>query len=506
MLENLIQDFAHQLGHWAYLFVAFMAAAETAAFLGFIAPGEFTIILGGVLAGEGTLSIQLLIGIVWVSIVIGDSIGFLIGHRFGRNLLIKHGPKVRLSEERLQQVEAYFQQHGGKTIFFGRWVGFVRPLMPFTAGSSGLPYRRFLPYDVLSAGLFGSTFTLLGYIFWRNIDTVTAVAGRGAIGIGVLVALVIAGRWAFKRLRHREDRERFAAALERLAERPALRPLATLLRVFWRFLLRPLWLAVLRPFGRYVLKPAWAVLRPPLRFLGQRLLPGGLGIEFTTLVAIAAVSAYAFGAYTDVISSAPLLITPGDGSAQDIARDMQTGMLTSAAKAVSWFGRWPIAAAVLAIASVALVIRRRHLETISLVVGFATSQAGVYITKAAVERPRPSDPLVDVGTGSSFPSGHAATAVAYVALAVIVARELRHHTARVAVITVAIALAAAVGLSRVYLRAHYLSDVTAGWAIGAIGFSLCGCVAVVVSYLRNNGRTRSEPAAAPQPLSSPSDG
>ncbi len=503
MLENLIQDFAQQLGHWAYLFVAFMAASETAAFLGFIAPGEFTIILGGVLAGEGTLSIQLLIGIVWVSIVIGDSIGFFIGHRYGRNLLVRHGPKIRLSEERLQQVEAYFQRHGGKTIFFGRWVGFVRPLMPFTAGSSGMPYRRFLPYDVLSAGLFGTTFTVLGYIFWRNINTVTAVAGRGAIGIGVLVALVIVGRWAFKRLRHREDRDRFVAALERLGERPALRPPAALLRLFWRFLLRPLWLAVLRPFGRHVLAPAWAVLRPPLRFLGHRLLPGGLGIELTTLVAIAAVSAYVFGAYTDVISSATLLITPGDGTAQDIAREIQTGTLTSLAKAVTWFGKWPVAAAVLAVASIWLLMRRRLLQTTSLVVGFAISQAGVYITKAAVERPRPSEPLIDIGSGSSFPSGHAATSVAYVALAVIVARELRTHTARVAVITVAIVLAAAIGLSRVYLRSHYLSDVTAGWAMGALGFSLCGCVAVVVSYLRNNGRSRSEPAAVPQPLSNP---
>ena len=58
-------------------------------------------------------------------------------------------------------------------------------------------------------------------------------------------------------------------------------------------------------------------------------------------------------------------------------------------------------------------------------VGFAISQAGVYITKAAVERPRPSDPLIDIGSGSSFPSGHAATSLAYVALAVVVARELR---------------------------------------------------------------------------------
>ena len=143
MVEDLIRDVAESLGSWAYLLVAVMACAETAAFLGFIAPGEFTIIIGGVLAGEGTLSIQLLIGIVWASIVLGDSIGFYIGRRAGRNFLLKHGPRVRLTEERIKQVEAYIERHGGKTIFFGRWVGFVRPLMPFTAGTSGFfPYSK----------------------------------------------------------------------------------------------------------------------------------------------------------------------------------------------------------------------------------------------------------------------------------------------------------------------------------------------------------------------------
>jgi membrane protein DedA with SNARE-associated domain len=211
VIENLIEDIAHSLGSWAYLLVAVMATAETAAFAGFIAPGEVTIIIGGVLAGEGTLSIQLLIGIVWASIVLGDSIGFMIGRRYGRNFLLKHGPKIRLTEERLKQVEDYFKRHGGKTIFFGRWVGFVRPLMPFTAGSSGLPYSRFLPYDVLSAGLFGATFSLLGYIFWRNFDTVASIVGRGALGLGILVALIIGGVWTFKRLRHEEQRRRLAA-------------------------------------------------------------------------------------------------------------------------------------------------------------------------------------------------------------------------------------------------------------------------------------------------------
>src|SRR5437867_13118972 len=102
-MEQLIQDLAHSLGSWAYLLVSFMATAETAAFLGFIAPGEFTIILGGVLAGEGTLSISLLIGIVWASIVIGDSIGFTLGRKLGRSFLVRHGPRVRLTEDRLRR-------------------------------------------------------------------------------------------------------------------------------------------------------------------------------------------------------------------------------------------------------------------------------------------------------------------------------------------------------------------------------------------------------------------
>src|SRR4029453_9220478 len=103
-MEQFIEHLAHSLGAWAYLLVAVMACAETAAFLGFIAPGEFTIIIGGVLAGEGALSSQLLIAIGWASIGLGDSIGFSLGRRLGRNFLLKHGPRVRLTEERLKQV------------------------------------------------------------------------------------------------------------------------------------------------------------------------------------------------------------------------------------------------------------------------------------------------------------------------------------------------------------------------------------------------------------------
>jgi membrane protein DedA with SNARE-associated domain/membrane-associated phospholipid phosphatase len=495
VIENLIEDLAHSLGHWAYLMIALIATSETAAFLGFVAPGEFTVILGGVLAGEGTLSIQLLIGIVWASAVIGDSIGFYLGRHYGRSLFLRLGPKVRLEERRLTQVEAYFRRHGGKTIFFGRWVGFVRPLMPFTAGTSRMPYRRFLPYDVLSAGLWSATLCLLGYVFWRNFSTLTSIAGKGAIGLGIVVAIVVGAIVAFKRLRHPEERERLAAFVRRLERRRALRPFALVLRALWRAVLRPLW--------RYVLFPVWRVVFPFLRFLAHRLTPGELGLEFTTLVAIAAVSGFVYIAYTDVISSAPALITPGDDFAGDVARDIESGFLTAIAKAISLLGKLGVGIALIAITVVALAAIRRWIEAAVLALGFAAGQVAVHVTKAAVDRPRPSGGLIDVA-GSSFPSGHAQIAIAYVAVAIVAARSIKHATARVALVTTAIVLAVLIGLSRVYLRVHYLSDVTAGWALGLFAFSLLGSVAVFISYLRHNGRARERPRA--RAIGVPGDG
>ncbi len=121
-----------------------------------------------------------------------------------------------------------------------------------------------------------------------------------------------------------------------------------------------------------------------------------------------------------------------------------------------------------------------------LAVGIGLTFAGVHEIKDAIDRPRPDGGLVDA-TGSSFPSGHAAYSTFYVWLAVTIVMRLRTGMTRgAAVVVVGIALTAAVGLSRVYLDVHYLSDVNAGWALGAAAFSLCAAVALVISALRQN--------------------
>ncbi len=93
--------------------------------------------------------------------------------------MLKHGPRVRITHERFEQVEGYFAKHGGKTILVGRFIGLVRALAPFVAGSSGMQYRAFVPYSVLGTGLWAATFSLLGYAFSQSLDEAAEIAGTG---------------------------------------------------------------------------------------------------------------------------------------------------------------------------------------------------------------------------------------------------------------------------------------------------------------------------------------
>jgi undecaprenyl-diphosphatase len=110
--------------------------------------------------------------------------------------------------------------------------------------------------------------------------------------------------------------------------------------------------------------------------------------------------------------------------------------------------------------------------------------------KEAVERPRPSGGLVDVG-GFAYPSGHAALGVSYLAIGIVLAR-VAPLSARVALGTSGLAMAVLVGLSRLYLRVHYLSDVVGGWATGLAAYSICGSIALVAAYLAHSFKSSPE--------------
>ena len=126
-VEQLIEDAGQALGKWTYLAVGVLAFLETGAFIGLVAPGETTVIVGGLVAGQGQISLLVLIAIVWSCAVAGRP------HLLLRSAAGSAGSswsstaaRVKITEERLEQVEAFFEKRGGMTILIGRFIGLVR--------------------------------------------------------------------------------------------------------------------------------------------------------------------------------------------------------------------------------------------------------------------------------------------------------------------------------------------------------------------------------------------
>ena len=453
-LQEALDQISSKLGDFTYLLVGLAAFLETGAFVGLVLPGETVVILGGAVAGQGETSLVLTIGIVWATALAGDSVSFELGRRLGRDFILRHGPKLRITPGRFARVEAYFSRHGGKTIVIGRFIGFVRALAPFTAGSSGMRYRYYLPFGVVGTGLWAAAFVLVGYFASQSLDAAARAAGRGTLLFGIVVAVVVAAVVAFRFLRRAENRRRLVAGMERHA---ALRPLLSV--------------------GR--------IVAPQARFLWGRVTPGELGLEFTTLLAILGVALYVVIAYTAVVSGDPGA-TPGDQGAFDLAHDLRTAWLTDAAKIVTVLGSTDVNVPLALVAAAILAVRRRWAEAAVLVAAVAIIYIGVAEIQDATARPRPAHPLVSA-SGSSFPSGHAAHAMIFPWLALTITVRVRPGiTGGSSLFILGIALAAVVGLSRVYLHVHYLSDVSAGWALGAAAFAACGAVAMVITHLRQN--------------------
>ncbi|HYJ21238.1 MAG TPA: bifunctional DedA family/phosphatase PAP2 family protein [Solirubrobacterales bacterium] len=456
-LQNLLEEISNALGAWTYLLVGFFAFAETGAFIGLVVPGETTMLLGGAVAGQGAIDIYLLIAIAWFAAWMGDTTSFFIGRRLGRDFVLRHGPRVGISHERFEKVEDYFSRHGGKTIFIGRWISLVRALAPFIAGSSGMRYRAFVPYSVLGTGLWASAHILIGYFFSRSVETGAEYAGRGAFLLGTLIVVVGGSIFLYRHFRVAANR---VEAVRWMEGNVATR-----------------WLVVL---GRRY--------RPQFEFLWDRVTPGGtFGLEFTSLMAVLAVSLFVLIAYGVLVGRDPGP-TPGDVTAMELAERLRAAWFTDFTKVFTFLGSGWFTWGLTAICTALLAARRRWAEVGVLLAGMTLSSIGILEIKDAVDRPRPDAPLAS-SFGSSYPSGHATHSVLYVWLAVTIVLRLRPGMARgAAVVATGFALTILVGLSRVYLNVHYLSDVSGGWALGAACFSFCAAVGLVITQVRQNPR------------------
>jgi membrane-associated phospholipid phosphatase len=246
-----------------------------------------------------------------------------------------------------------------------------------------------------------------------------------------------------------------------------------------------------RPLWHHVIRPAYRVLAPQVRFVWRRLTPGGLGIEFTSALAVSVVGLYVFAMYLMAVTSDPGP-TAADDFFQNLASDTRTNALVQVAKVVSVFGSTPVTGGLVLAGALALAWRRRPVEMLALLTGALTIWIAVQATKAGVDRPRP-EPQLTKTTGSSYPSGHAAYSTTYIALAVIGWRVLPGLATKTFVILIAALVTVAIGMSRIYLNVHWWSDVAGGWGLGCGIYAMAACVVLVVHHLRNTRAAEAVP-------------
>jgi membrane-associated phospholipid phosphatase len=183
-------------------------------------------------------------------------------------------------------------------------------------------------------------------------------------------------------------------------------------------------------------------------------------LRLPVLLAVTATAVFVALTVAVTVSSSPAF----DSRAFEIADSLRTPWLDTVARVVTKLGLIAIVGPAVLLGATVMITRHDRARTIALIVGAGLAWISVTIVKSAVDRPRPPHPLVHT-TGQSYPSAHAANSVGWLALAIALTVVIPTRAGRVAAITAGALLAVVVGLSRIYLRAHYASDVLAGEAL-----------------------------------------
>ena len=190
---HLLHHLHEFVSNYGYFAVFVLVALEST---GVPMPGETALVSAAVLAGRGDLQISLVIASAAAAAIVGDNVGYWIGREFGFPLIYRYGRYIRVDEGRLKVAQYLFQRHGGKIVFFGRFVAVLRAFAAFLAGVNRLAWPRFLVFNALGGVVWAAIFGLGGYglgqafeHYARPVGVIALIAAVvGAIGASRFVA------------------------------------------------------------------------------------------------------------------------------------------------------------------------------------------------------------------------------------------------------------------------------------------------------------------------------
>jgi membrane protein DedA with SNARE-associated domain len=200
VIESVVNGLGDAVDPWGYILLFALTLLEASAFIGLFVPGETALLLAGVLAQQGKVSLAGCIVCAVAGAILGDSLGYEIGRRFGpRMRKSRVGKKV--GEDKWTKAHEYLRDKGGRSIFLGRFIGVLRALVPAVAGDSRMRYRTFLFWNVLGALIATPAVILAGYFAGQSYKQLESKLSYAS---WVLLACVVAF-FAFKHFRKRNE-------------------------------------------------------------------------------------------------------------------------------------------------------------------------------------------------------------------------------------------------------------------------------------------------------------
>lgn len=440
----LLETFAWLPSGWAYYaLVGTISLLESLAGVGILVPGSVLIVFAGFLAAHGRGEYPHLVAVAAAGAVLGDLLSYWLGARLGA--VLRQRRFFRRRRQLLLRAEVFFAAHGGKSVFLGRFVGFLRPFIPFVAGSTQMRPLPFCLFALISGALWGVAYPGLGYFFGASWQRVQIWSGRLSAFIAILAALFILNTLFWRSL---------APHLARLCSR--------------------LWGRCRRAWSRGLATPAMAAFHeqhPRLwTFLADRFtLRRGSGLYLSTGFAASALFAALFlWLVTAVRLRRPLVLL--DQRIYELMAELRHPAADTFFLVVTHLGGLPVVAMLGALLLLWLALNNRDFSAVIVVAGTAGGELLVFLLKAIFGRERPAAFLPGLDSlSASFPSAHAFLALVFYSLLVyMLLGTVENWQSRFYLVMAGSFLALLIGCSRIYLGVHWLSDVLGGFALAAV--------------------------------------
>jgi membrane protein DedA with SNARE-associated domain len=188
---HIVQHLHEFVAAYGYFAVMILVGLESA---GVPLPGETALVSAAVFAGQGTLHIGGVIACAALAAIIGDNAGYWVGREFGFPLIYKYGSAIHVDEGRLKVAQYLFMRHGGKIVFFGRFIAILRAFAAFLAGVNRMPWPEFLLFNAMGGIVWASIFGLGGYFLGLAFEHYARPVGLAVLACAVIGA-VLASRF-----------------------------------------------------------------------------------------------------------------------------------------------------------------------------------------------------------------------------------------------------------------------------------------------------------------------